>query len=404
MKKLLFCTFLNLIFFSSIAQVWSPKQSIPGGGSKVRMASISFSNSQGSAFVLGGLYGNTVINDFWQYNAVDDSWTQKPNFPGGSKYAHISFVVDSIAYVGTGSNQFGNLSTQFWAYNMNTKVWSTIANFPGEGRVYASAMTINSKGYIGGGVKFVGGNVIYLKDFWEYDPALDTWTQKSDYLGGVRAGTIAFGEAGKGYMGYGESSGFFHWDFHEYDPSNDSWTLLTGFPSTSMSFVSVVTLGNKAYILGGEFQDHVYTDKVWEYTASTNEWKPLTSFPGTPRRNAISFALGGEVYYGTGQTGGTETNVTDDLWVLGDLFTSVSDPLFNARVKVFPNPFQNNLMIDSSEDIKTLKIYSILGTVVYSSVNFKNQEIDLSFLNRGMYLLKIETYSGQIIEEKVTKL
>ena len=403
MNKLLIFTFFNLLFYSSLAQVWTQKQSITGGGSNSRMASTSFSNNNTKAFVLGGLNGNTVLDDFWQYDEVNDTWLQKPNYPGGEKYGHVSFVIDSIAYVGFGGSQTVVLDQKFWAYNMNTEVWSPIADFPGDGRVYPSTMTINAKGYVGGGVKFISGNAIYLQDFWEYDPVMNTWAQKANYPTGIRVGMISFGQGNKGYMGYGESPGLFIIGFHEYNPANDSWTNLAPPPSSPVSFGSVVTLNNKAYVIGGEFQHNQFTTNVLEYRADSNLWKPISSFPAPPRRNAIAFVLGNNIYYGTGQTGADETNVTDDLWQLGNLSTSVSDELFTSEMTVFPNPFQNNLVVKSPHKIKALEIYNIQGRMVYATSNLTKNEINLSFLNSGMYILKVEIITGERFEEKVLK-
>ena len=46
----------------------------------------------------------------------------------------------------------------------------------------AVAFSIGSKAYIGTGQD----DSSYYKDFWEYDPATDTWTQKADFGGDRR--------------------------------------------------------------------------------------------------------------------------------------------------------------------------------------------------------------------------
>lgn len=390
MNKLLVFILLNLLINSAFAQTWTQKSSIPGVENNSRMASTSFSNYDSYAFVLGGLDGNTVYNDFWQYNAIDDAWIQMADYPGGSKYAHISFVIDSMAYVGFGGNQSGALNTQFWAYNMNSDEWTQIASFPGDGRVYPSAMTINSKGYVGGGVKFEGGNAVYLSDFWEYDPVLDTWTQKADFSGGVRAGAIAFGAVGKGYMGYGESSDFYHWDLYEYSPSGDSWTLLPDVPSTSIAFGSVVTVGNKAYILGGEYQHMVFTSDVWEYDITGDSWVQITSFPDSPRNNAISFVLQDEIYYGTGQIGINESEVTNDLWLLGDEITSLHDEILNSKISVYPNP-SNGLFNIVTDQISDVIVINSQGKLVASKQIDHIGSIDLSQFAAGIYFIRLQS-------------
>ena len=41
------------------------------------------------------------------------------------------------------------------------------------------------------------------KDFWEYDPAANTWTQKADFGGTARYGAVGFSIGSKGYIGTG---------------------------------------------------------------------------------------------------------------------------------------------------------------------------------------------------------
>ena len=42
------------------------------------------------------------------------------------------------------------------------------------------------------------------KDFWEYDPAANTWTQKADFGGTARDGAVGFSIGSKGYIGTGD--------------------------------------------------------------------------------------------------------------------------------------------------------------------------------------------------------
>ena len=57
-------------------------------------------------------------------------------------------------------------------------VWNAKANLTGVGRLHAVGFSIGSKGYIGTGL---GASSVELADFWEYDPATDSWTQKANF-------------------------------------------------------------------------------------------------------------------------------------------------------------------------------------------------------------------------------
>ena len=67
------------------------------------------------------------------------------------------------------------LLKDFYEYDPATNTWTQKADFGGTGRYYAAGFSIGSKGYIG-----TGGLVLLFKDFWEYTPATaqtpGTWT------------------------------------------------------------------------------------------------------------------------------------------------------------------------------------------------------------------------------------
>ena len=42
------------------------------------------------------------------------------------------------------------------------------------------------------------------KDFWEYDPATNAWTQKADFGGTARLDAVGFSIGSKGYIGTGK--------------------------------------------------------------------------------------------------------------------------------------------------------------------------------------------------------
>ena len=45
--------------------------------------------------------------------------------------------------------------------------------------------------------------VHHYKDFWEYDPTANTWTQKADFGGTARKNAVGFSIGTKGYIGTG---------------------------------------------------------------------------------------------------------------------------------------------------------------------------------------------------------
>src|SRR5438552_2110317 len=82
-------------------------------------------------------------------------------------------------------------------YAQNT--WTQKTNFGGTVRAEATGFSIGNKGYIGTG----GDNDGSKNDFWEYDPTNNAWTQKTNFGGAARFGAKGFNIGGKGYIGTG---------------------------------------------------------------------------------------------------------------------------------------------------------------------------------------------------------
>lgn len=72
----------------------------------------------------------------------------------------------------------------------------------------------------------------------------------------------------------------------------------------------------------------------------------------------------------------------------------------NNEIVLFPNPVKNTLYISESINVDYI-IYDVQGRVVYQSQNVSNA-IDVSFLNEGIYLIKIVN-EGKITTKKFVK-
>ncbi|MGJ8745727.1 T9SS type A sorting domain-containing protein [Polaribacter sp.] len=70
--------------------------------------------------------------------------------------------------------------------------------------------------------------------------------------------------------------------------------------------------------------------------------------------------------------------------------------IFENEVSIYPNPFVNDLTINSStENNFTITIFNLLGKKVYSENSIKsNQKMNLSGLKQGVYTLKIMNTDG----------
>lgn len=172
-------------------------------------------------------------------------------------------------------------------------VWNQKAGYPGVGRHRASALSIGQKAYYGlGHVSSGTAPDIGFQDWWEYDPATNSWTQKADYPHWSH-GATGFTIGNKGYMGSGTSEDISVtpcFDFYEFDPIANTWTAKANCPLSGDGHVSFTINGIGYLGLGSGGSD------LYSYNSVTNTWALANStIPGSWYGSA--FVINGKAYY-----------------------------------------------------------------------------------------------------------
>jgi N-acetylneuraminic acid mutarotase len=115
----------DLYEFNPATNTWTAKASLPSsGGLTAAGRNFAFSFTIGHTGYLGtGTYIDTSISfmplychDFWEYNQITDSWTQRADFPGGNRQWSIGFGIGSKGYAGTGE-QIQNSFNDLWEWS-----------------------------------------------------------------------------------------------------------------------------------------------------------------------------------------------------------------------------------------------------------------------------------------------
>lgn len=207
--------------------------------------------------------------------------------------------------------------------SQGTLQWDQIADYGSFGRHRAVGIGIAHKMYCGTGHLNGSGVDSWYADWWEYDPASNTWTQKSDYPGNFGNGDqdcVAIGVDNVCFVGLGQNDqhSFYKFEpqtnqwtqvtappvsysfnntfpftidgigyfpalystaFFKYDPALDQWTQLNSLPFSTIYGIPTFAINDKGYIKNG-------TD-FYEYKPSLDSWTPRASFPGSyPHRPA----------------------------------------------------------------------------------------------------------------------
>ncbi len=248
------------------------------------------------------------------------SWTQKTDFPGISRSGAVGFSIGSKGYIGTGydgSSFPGTDMKDFWEYDPGTNTWSQKADFGGTERNDAVGFSIGSKGYIGTG--YITSLSSPTKDFWEYDPNANTWIRKADFNGTERCSAVGFSIGTKGYIGTGASTTNYLKDFWAYDQNTNTWTRKADFGGTERYYAAGFAVGSKGYI-GTGGMSYNGTNDFWEYDPGADSWVRKSDFEGTARVRAVGISIGSQGYIGTGFDGAFAD--TKDFWAY--------DPIANS--------------------------------------------------------------------------
>jgi N-acetylneuraminic acid mutarotase len=244
-----------------------------------------------------------AMSDLWRYNPGDRTWKPRAKLPEEAKprYAAVSFSVGGKAYVGLGYD--GTVAYKdFWEYDPRTNKWTQVENeFPGVERYYAVAATIGNKGYVGTGTD--GGSP--LKDFYSFTPGSTpgsgTWEPISSYEGAKRSGSSVFVIGNYMYLLGGTANDGYPVDMQRYDPSRNLWEKILDLRNTDKTadddkYDNIPRAYASAFVINGKGyitlgQKSMAMPSTYEYDPSTNKWTERTQFSNTTRSFAVSFSL-----------------------------------------------------------------------------------------------------------------
>ncbi len=418
--------------------IWTQKADF---GGLPRAYAVGF--SIGTKGYIGTGYNNNPVGyfqDFWEWDQTTNSWTQKTDFGGTARAFAESFSIGSKGYIGIGMD-VTSLRKDFWDWDQATNAWTQKADFGGTPRYYSISLSIGLNGYIGLG--WDGDSL--RSDFWEWNQATNIWTQKAYYEGNVRVAATSFSIGTKGYIGTG-TGGATDEEFWEYGPdsiqnasanfqsalnpicpgtcasftnlssnaTSYQWSFAGGTPDTSTALNPTVcynTPGSYDVML-------IATNANGSDTLTINNYITVYPYPppqGIQQSGDTLFANAGALtyqwyqngniisgatnYFYLAQTSGdynvvcTDNNSCEVEAAIFNVVASVQSANANLQIDIFPNPVHKELKIENViSKVQNISIWNVLGEKVYQA-ELRNQrseiKIDLSFLESGIYFLKV---------------
>jgi endonuclease I/chitodextrinase len=100
------------------------------------------------------------------------------------------------------------------------------------------------------------------------------------------------------------------------------------------------------------------------------------------------------------QSSSNRVRIDDLSW---NCYSSLSVDDFSLKgIKIYPNPVKGNLLNIEVKENTRFEIYSILGKkVLEGNVTPTNKQVSVSKLNKGVYIVKLETPNGSISKKLV---
>lgn len=185
-------TMSNVWEWDQAGNTWTSKARLTGGA---RYAGLGFAIN-GKGYV--GLGTNSVpasLNDFWEYDPTLNNWTQKATFTGGARNTPSSFNIGVRGYVTSGNT--GTPQNDVYQYNPINNTWTQLNNNGAKVRANApsASSSTSGKGYMGCG--WTTGSV-NLSDFWEYTApnTIDISSVSSTNLCAGTSVTVSFSVVG----------------------------------------------------------------------------------------------------------------------------------------------------------------------------------------------------------------
>lgn len=319
-------SFIDVSF--DVKNQWCRELDFKGGN---RVSAVAFSIGNKGYIGTGVVYGSTpfVFKDFWEFDPFLKTWTQKANVGGINRIDAVGFSIGNKGYIGTGTTGTGTAPSDvfkdFWEYDPGTNIWSQKADCGSTSRFYAVGFSIGNKGYIGSGKPALTG---VLTDFLEFDPDSNKWVGKADIIV-PRFSAVGFSIGSKGYFGLGAIGGVYNNDFFEFDPSDISngfdvngnplgkWSQKNSFPGAARIEALGFSMGDKGYVGTGHttLSPFFYND-LYEYDPISGNWNNTPIFfTGDIREKAIGFSIDNKAYIGTGSNESPILKTFNDFWV-----------------------------------------------------------------------------------------
>lgn len=348
---------------------------------------------------------NQVLTDFWAYDPMANTMTQKASFPGTARFGSVSFAINGAGYVGSGKGLGNVFYSDFYKYDPVANSWTQVATYPGNPVWLSVSFVIGSKAYVGTGgygtASTTQGSAQATTEFYSYDPATNTWSAQgavANFPEPIHA-SVAFSINGFGYVGTGANANASSRtsSFYRYSPGANLWTAIADLPTAGRSSAYACAANGMGYVgLGG---NSVNLLDLWQFNPNTGSWSQMAAFPGSARHAGVAVAANNKGYFICGED-------LAEIWEYAPAMTGIENITKEDFFEVFPNPVTDDVVIRfKSHEKGRLMLLNVLGQAVLQK-DFEGREINLNLSDfpRGQYFVQTISVDGTSRTKHLTKM
>jgi hypothetical protein len=212
------------------------------------------------------------------------------------KFVYVLLIILPVLFAASCKKEIGPVqqagqNESQYIIHIGGNVWTSLglANVPFSAMMENQTFTTNNELYVA---------LLEPNSLWQYDPPTQVWTQKKAPFFNT---PMDFPDT-KCVFTNGNNLYFLTFStraLNTFNLATGLWSSLGSFPGTAGVSAATTYTATKGYIMSGGSLEN------WEYDFVANSWTRRTNVPGAfPRFWPVAYAVGANIYFGTGQSTG----------------------------------------------------------------------------------------------------